>query len=169
MAIFLCSLFPLLCYMFILFVSSSLLLCCSSLFVRGARDGNFDRDWSLQHFGSFPRSAVRTRLMVTDCFVRVFALVSMCPSWSRWYCLLCVPLFVSCFFFALRAGLCLPSSVSVVVALVFSAMFRPLPFFSSLLFFSGHFELRIRPSHHHTIIPSSLCLSIPGPAECAKR
>jgi len=48
-------------------------------------------------------------------------------------------------------------------------MFPPLPFFSSLLFFSGHFELRIKPSYHHTIIPSSLCLSFPGPAECAKR
>ena len=32
-----------------------------------------------------------------------------------------------------------------------------------LLFFSGHFELRIRPSHH------PLCFSSPGPAECAKR
>ena len=87
MAICLCSIFPLLYFLFLLFVSSSLLLCCSSLFVRGARDGNFDRDWSLQHFESFPRSAVRTRLMVTDGFVRVFALVSMFPSWSRWYVL----------------------------------------------------------------------------------
>jgi hypothetical protein len=32
-----------------------------------------------------------------------------------------------------------------------------------LLFFSGHFELRIRPSHHPR------CFFFPGPAECAKR
>ena len=31
------------------------------------------------------------------------------------------------------------------------------------VFFSGHFEHRIRPSHHPP------CFSFPGPAECAKR
>ena len=78
---------------------------------------------------------------------------------------------------------------SVAVAWIFSALLTPLRFFfsyvrlsapsgllffplfvsPSLLFLSCPFELRIRPSHHHNIIPSSLCLSIPGPAECAKR
>ena len=38
-----------------------------------------------------------------------------------------------------------------------------------LIFIPCPFALRIRPSHHHVIIPSSLDLPIPGPAECAKR
>ena len=83
--------------------------------------------------------------------------------------LLCFPLFLSSLFFSSLAGLCLPSSFPTWSRWFSSAMFPPLRFFSSLLFFSGHFELRIRPSYHHTIIPSFPCVSVPGPAECSKR
>ena len=59
--------------------------------------------------------------------------------------------------------------LSDAVASAFSAFFPLFVSSPSLLFISCHFELRIGPSHHHPIVPSILCVSFPGPAECAKR